>query len=131
MKTELISILTEAAPKPLGHYSQAIVHNNTVYVATQLGIVPNQQPIVVGTVEEQTTQVLKNIEAILIASGSELKHVIRVTIYLADIELWDEVNRIYRQFFPEHKPARGVIPVKELHHGFHVAMDVIAAVVEV
>ena len=128
MNTDLMPIFTEAAPKPLGHYSQAIVHHDTVYVATQLGIVPNQHPIVVGTVEEQTRQILKNIEAILVAAGSELSRVIRVTIYLADIALWDEVNRIYTQFFPEHKPARGVIPVKELHHGFQVAMDVIAAV---
>jgi 2-iminobutanoate/2-iminopropanoate deaminase len=120
-------ISTELAAKPLGHYSQATVHNGTIYVATQLGIVPGK-PIVVGSIQEQTEAALNNIREILKAAGSDLDKVLRVTVYVADIQFWDEVNAVYIQFFGKHKPARGVIPCKTLHKGFQVAFDVIAAV---
>ena len=98
-----------------------------MYVATQLGIVPNQ-PIVVGSIEEQTKAALNNVQAILHAAGSDLSKVLKVTIYLSDIQLWDQVNAVYLQFFKTHKPARGVIPSGLFHKGFQVAIDVIAAV---
>ena len=120
-------ITTEAAARPLGHYSQAIVHNGTVYVATQLGIIPGKS-IVVGSIEEQTKAALNNVREILKAAGSDLNKVLKITIYIADINFWDEVNAVFVQFFGDHKPARGVIPCKELHKGFQVAIDVIAAI---
>jgi len=120
------SIATPHAAKPLGHYSQAIVHNGTVYVATQLGIIPDK-PIVVGSIEEQTATALNNVKEILRAAGSDLNKVLKVTIYIADIRLWDQVNQVYMQFFGDHKPARGVIPCGEFHKGFQVAIDVIAS----
>lgn len=119
-------ISTEKAAKPLGHYSQATVHNGVIYVATQLGITPGK-PVVPGTIEEQTTAALTNVQEILRAAGSDLDKVLRVTIYLADIQLWDRVNAVYAEFFKQHKPARGVIPAGTFHRGFHVAFDVIAA----
>jgi reactive intermediate/imine deaminase len=120
-------VSTERAAKPLGHYSQATVHNGTIYVATQLGIVPGK-PIVVGSIEEQTEAALNNIREILKAAGSDLDKVLRVTVYVADIRFWDEVNAVYTKFFGNHKPARGIIPCGTFHKGFQVAFDVIAAV---
>ncbi len=119
-------IETKNAAPPLGHYSQAVVHNGTVYVATQLGIIPNT-PIVVGSIEEQTRAALNNVQAILYAAGSNLTKVLKIIIYLSDIQLWDQVNAVYMQFFKDHKPARGVIPSGTFHKGFQVAIDAIAS----
>ena len=125
--THIDFISTDKAAKPRGHYSQASVYKDTIYVATQLGIVPNQDPIVVGSIEEQMIQALKNVQEILIAAGSNIDRVLKVTLYVADISLWNTINTVYAEFFGQHKPARAIIPVKALHHGFQVAVDVIAA----
>lgn len=120
-------IATEHAAKPLGHYSQAIVHQGTVYVATQLGIFPGKPIEPPSSIEEETRAALNNVQAILKAAGSDLHRVLKVMIYIADMQLWDQVNAVYTPFFGDHRPARGVIPCKELHKGFRVAIDVIAA----
>lgn len=127
MTTDIKFISTEKAAKPRGYYSQAVTHGDTIYVAAQLGIFPNQEPIQVGTIEEQIEQALKNVQEILIAAGSDLNRVLKVTIYVADISLWDRINKVYTEVFDQHKPARAIVPVKELHLGFQVAVDVIAA----
>lgn len=119
------TIHTTNATIPLGHYSQAVEHNGTVYLATQLG--RNRETGLVGSVEEQTTNILDSVEAILAAAGSSLQSIIRVTIYLSDIANWDKVNAIYAERLGPHRPARGVIPCGELHNGCGVAMDVVAA----
>ena len=122
-------VFTDRAPKPAGHYSQAICHGGIVYTAGQLPVVPDTGEKCLGTVEEQTEQVLRNLAAVLEAGGSDPAHVLRVTVYVSDISLWDRVNRIYGEFFGEHKPARTVVPTRDLHHGFLVEIDAIAAVV--
>ena len=129
METEPIkTIRTERAPLPAGHYSQAKVWQGVVYVAGQLPIEPLTNRRELGTIEEQTAQVLQNIDAVLTAAGSDRAKVLRVTIYIAGIELWGRVNQVYASFFGEHRPARTVVPVSELHYGFQIEMDVIAAV---
>ncbi len=129
MDTEPIkTIRTESAPLPAGHYSQAKVWQGVVYVAGQLPIEPLTNRRELGTIEEQTAQVLQNIDAVLIAAGSDRAKVLRVTIYIAGIELWGRVNQVYAGFFGEYRPARTVVPVSELHYGFQIEMDVIAAV---
>jgi len=72
--------------------------------------------------------VLKNLAAILLASGSDLGHVLKTTIFIADISLWGEVNEVYARVFGEHRPARSVVPTKELHYGFLIELEAIAAV---
>jgi len=121
-------IFTEKAPKPAGHYSQAIVHNDIVYVAGQLPIDPQTGEKQTGSIEAQTTQVLKNLEAILHAANSSLENVIKTTVYISDITLWENVNMVYSQFFGNHRPARAVVPTKELHFGFKIEIEAIAAV---
>jgi 2-iminobutanoate/2-iminopropanoate deaminase len=121
-------VLTDKAPKPGGHYSQAIIHNGVVYVAGQLPIDPVTGEKRVGTIEEQTKLVLNNVRAILQASGSDIEKVIRMTIYISDIELWGRVNTVYAEFFGAHRPARTVVPTKTLHFGFQIEVDAIAAI---
>ena len=123
-KMEVIS--TPNAPKPAGHYSQAIVHNNLVYASGQLPIDPESGEKRIGSIEEQTEQVLKNLSEILKAAGSNLNQVIKTTVYISDIELWDRVNAVYARFFGEHRPARAVVPTRNLHFGFQIEIEAIA-----
>jgi len=124
----MLAILTSDAPAPAGHYSQAIVHDNIVYVAGQLPIDPETGSKRVGSIEEQTEQALKNLAAILKAANSGLEHVLKTTVYVSDIQLWDRVNRVYAEFFGDHRPARAVVPTRDLHFGFQIEIEAIAAV---
>ena len=120
-------ISTNDAPKSAGHYSQAIVHNNVVYISGQLPIDPKTGEKRLGSIEEQTEQALKNLDGILKAAGSNLNQVIKTTVYLSDIELWGRMNVVYSGFFGEHRPARSVVPTKNLHHGFQIEIEAVAA----
>lgn len=120
-------IETPAAPLPAGHYSQATVHDGVVYVAGQLPIDPATGAKVLGSVEEQTDRTLLNVKAILEAAGTDLGHVLKVTVYISDIAQWGAVNAVYAKFFGAWKPARAVVPTKELHHGFLIEIDAVAA----
>ena len=121
-------ITTPKAPAPSGHYSQAMVHNGLVYVAGQLPIDPVSGEKILDSIEKQTEQVIKNIAAVLEAAGSSLNQVIKTTVYVADIQLWDCVNQVYARFFGDHRPARAVVPTGPLHFGFHIEMEAIAAI---
>jgi 2-iminobutanoate/2-iminopropanoate deaminase len=120
-------ISTENAPRPGGHYSQAVVHRGVVYAAGQLPIVPETGEKCLGTVEEQTERALMNLEAVLEAAGSGRDRVLRVTVYVSDISLWNRVNAVYAEFFGDHRPARTVVPTRDLHYGFFVEIDAVAA----
>lgn len=125
---ELKPINTPEAPAPAGHYSQAIVYNGIVYVAGQLAIEPRTGEKKLGSIEEQTEQTLGNISQILKAANSDLSRVLKMTIYISDISLWGAVNAVYAKVMGEHRPARAVVPTKELHHGFLIEVEAIAAV---
>lgn len=122
------SIQTPNAPTPAGHYSQAIVHHGVVYVAGQLPIDPATGEKLHGSIEEQTERTLRNVEAILQAANSDLNRVLKMTVYVADISQWGAVNAVYTRILGDHKPARAIVPVKELHYGFLIEIDAIAAV---
>ncbi len=122
------SIETADAPRPAGHYSQAMVHNGFVFVAGQLPIVPGQTEHRPGSVTQQAEQTLRNVEAILRAAGSGLDSVVSMTIYVSDIEHWGDVNTVYTRMMGSHKPARAVVPVKELHYGYALEIQCVAAV---
>jgi len=121
-------VSTPNAPTPGGHYSQATIHNGVVYIAGQLPIDPATGEKKLGPIEEQAEQVLSNIREILIAAGSSLDQVLKATVYIADISLWGQVNEIYARVFGDHRPARAIVPVKDLHYGFQIEIEVIAAV---
>jgi 2-iminobutanoate/2-iminopropanoate deaminase len=128
MSSKIERIQTNSAPAPAGHYSQAVVHGGLVFVAGQLPIVPETGEKLTGPIEEQTRQVLKNVSAILEASGSSLDRVLKVTVYIPDMELWGSVNKVYAEIFGDHKPARAVVPTRELSGGFLIEVEAIAAV---
>lgn len=121
-------IQTQNAPAPGGHYSQATVHNNTVYVSGLLPINIGSPPDVSLSFEDQVELVLNHLEAILLEAGSSMDKVLKVSVFISDIENWPKVNDTYMRFFGEHKPARIVVPVKDLHFGFGIELDAIAAV---
>jgi 2-iminobutanoate/2-iminopropanoate deaminase len=123
---EIKTVLTENAPAPGGHYSQAVVYNGLVFVAGQLAIKPNGERVL-DSIEAQTEQAMANVAAILRAAGSDLGRVLKVTIYVSDIDLWDAVNKVYARVMGAHRPARAVVPVKDLHHGFQVEIEAVAA----
>jgi 2-iminobutanoate/2-iminopropanoate deaminase len=127
---EIKKIQTPDAPAPGGHYSQAVVHNGLVYVSGQLPIDARTGEKQLGSVEEQTELVLGNIAEILRASGSDLSRVLKMTLYVADIDLWSQVNAVYARVLGEHRPARVVVPVKELHYGFLIEIEAIAATLQ-
>ncbi|QHV95435.1 RidA family protein [Spirosoma endbachense] len=119
-------IETPNAPKPGGHYSQAVVHGDLVYLSGILPITPSGEKLTDATFSEQTEQILKNLDAILQAAGSTREKVIKVTVFIADISAWGTVNQVYTQFFGDHRPARSVVPVLPLHYGFGIELEAIA-----
>jgi 2-iminobutanoate/2-iminopropanoate deaminase len=119
-------ISTPNAPTPAGHYSQATVYSGLVFVAGQLSIDPASGAHMTGTIEEQTEIALNNVLAILQAAGSDWSRVLKMTVYVADINLWDSVNKVYGRMLGEHRPARAVIPTGALHHGFLIEIDAVA-----
>ena len=127
---EIERVSTPDAPAPAGHYSQAVVHGGLVYVSGQVPVDPRTGERRVGTIEEQTAQALRNVAEILRASGSGLDRVLKMTVYVSDIGLWAAVNRVYAEFMGEHRPARAVVPVGELHYGFQIEIEAVAAVGE-
>jgi len=119
-------IHTDKAPAPIGPYSQAIRSGDTVYVSGQGGLVPETMQLVGPTVAAQTEQTLRNIAAILEAAGTDLAHVVKVNVLLADIKTFAEMNEVYRTFFPVDPPARMTYAVRDLPLGVLVEIDAIA-----
>lgn len=121
------SYLTDNAPIPLGHYSQAVSDGHVLFLSTQLPLVPGEKPDPAASPSEQMKQVLRNIFAVLDEAGLTPDSLLRVSLYLADIDAWEEVNDAYASVMGECKPARGVIQVAGLHKGFLVAADAVAS----
>ncbi len=121
------TIRTDLAPAPRGHYAQAIVHQGLVYVSGQLPIDPHHPDQAVGDIRRQTEQTLQNVEAILIAAGSELSLLLQVTVYITDLSLWAQVNEVYSTVLGDHRPARAIVPVTSLNRGSQIEIQAIAA----
>jgi 2-iminobutanoate/2-iminopropanoate deaminase len=121
-------IETQKAPKPGGHYSQAVVHNGLVFVSGQLSVDPQTGEKRLGSIEEQTEQALSNVHEILKAAGSDWGQVLKITVYVSDIGLWEAVNKVYMRILGDHRPARAVIPTGPLHYGFLIEIEAVAAV---
>lgn len=115
-------------PQPKGHYSPGIEHNGLIYVSGQLPMDLETREPFTGSIEEQTELALSNVEAVLHAAGSDLQHVLQMTIYVSDIGLWAKVNEHYALVMGEHRPARAIVPVKDLHFGTKIEIQAIAAV---
>jgi 2-iminobutanoate/2-iminopropanoate deaminase len=121
------AVFTKAAPAPAGHYSQGVVHGGLVYVAGQLGKDPDRPDFGPGSLEEQTERALRNVEAVLKAAGSDLAHVLQVTVYVSDASFWGRVNEVYARVMGDARPARAVVPVNEFRGGWQVEVAAVAA----
>jgi 2-iminobutanoate/2-iminopropanoate deaminase len=119
-------IYTDRAPKPIGPYSQAIVANGFVYVAGQGPIDPATGQLAPGGVVEQTTQTLKNLSAILQAAGTSLENVVKTTVYLHAISDFQQMNKIYAEYFRANPPARTTVGNLDLPLGILVEIEAIA-----
>jgi len=113
-------------PKAVGPYSQLAIAGDTIYLSGQLPLDSKTGKLVSGTIEEQTEQVLNNIEAVLKGVGLELTDVARCSVYLADMSTFSNMNAIYAKRFGSHKPARETIGVSALAIGAAVEITVIA-----
>ena len=121
------AIHTDKAPAAIGPYSQAIEVNGFVYASGQLPIDPATGNFPEGGVAAQTRQSILNAENILQAVGTDLKHVVKTTVYLADMADFGAMNEVYAQFFSEPFPARSAVAVKDLPKGALVEIEVLAA----
>ena len=121
-------IKTSNAPDPVGPYNQAIKAGNFIYCSGQIAIDPVSNEInCLGNIEKETTQVLKNLLAVLNAGGARAEDVIKTTIYLTDLKNFKTVNDIYSDFFNvENPPARACVEVSSLPKGVLIEIDCVA-----
>ena len=120
-------VRSDAAPAPVGPYSQAVEHDGWIFASGQIPIDPASGELVGGEIEDQARQVLANLRAVLEAAGAELHDVVRTTIYLIDLGHFPRVNAVYAEHFTaEPRPARATIQVAALPLGAAVEIDAIA-----
>lgn len=122
------TVQTPHAPSAIGPYSQAVIANGMVYCSGQIALIPETGDLLEGDVEAQTHLVLKNLTAVLNASGSSLEQVVKATVFLKRMDDFPKVNAIYAQYFHAHKPARACVEVSCLPKNVDVEIDAIATV---
>jgi 2-iminobutanoate/2-iminopropanoate deaminase len=119
-------VFTEAAPKAIGPYSQAIKVGGFIFTAGQGGMDPKTGEIVAGGIEAETRQVLTNIKNILEAAGSSMDLAVKTTVYLRDMQDFTAMNGVYATFFPTNPPARTTVQAAALPRGIAVEIDTVA-----
>jgi 2-iminobutanoate/2-iminopropanoate deaminase len=122
-------IFTPDAPKPAGPYSQAVVHGGLAFLAGQVPLDPKTGKPSGETIEEQSEQVLRNLEAVLTASGSGFDQLLRVTVFLASMDDFPRFNQVYERMLGASRPARTTVEAGALPLGLKVEIDAIAAVI--
>lgn len=123
---KLQAIATKNAPATIGPYSQAIQAGNLLFCSGQIPLDPVSGEIVAGDIRRQTEQVMENIAAVLTEAGAGFNDVIKVTIFLVDMNDFGAVNEVYGRCFLEHKPARSTVAVKALPRGVLLEIEVTA-----
>jgi 2-iminobutanoate/2-iminopropanoate deaminase len=119
-------VTTDAAPKAIGPYSQAMTAGKFIFTAGQVALDPQTGELVGKTTGEQTEQVLKNLAAVLQAAGTSLDNVVKTTVYLADMGDFPAMNEVYARHFGSHKPARSTVQAAGLPKNARVEIDAIA-----
>lgn len=122
-----MQISTPKAPAAIGPYSQAIKTGNLVYTSGQLPIDPSTGAFPEGGIKEQTRQSLLNVQAILEEAGLTMSHVVKTTVFMADMGDFADMNSVYAEFFSQPFPARSAVAVKTLPKGALVEIEVVAA----
>ena len=119
-------IRTDQAPKAIGPYSQAVAAGNLVFVSGQIPLDPATGSLTGDGIAAQTHRVLKNLASILEAAGSSLNKAVKTTVYLRDMNMFQEMNAVYQEYFPTDPPARATVEVSRLPKDVLVEIDVIA-----
>ncbi len=126
----LNTIHTDKAPKAVGPYSQAVTANGMVWLSGQIGLVPERGELAGEDLASQARQVMANLTAVLEAAGASLSDIVKVNIYLTDMNDFPELNALYAEWLGEHRPARATVAVAALPLGARIEMDVVARLPE-
>ena len=125
MEKQLIS--TTNAPAAIGPYAQAVKAGNMLFTSGQIPLLPSGE-LLNGSIQEQTHQVFKNLQAVLTEAGATFNDVVKATVFIADMNQFAEINEVYAQYFGDHKPARSTVQVARLPKDVGVEIDLIAIV---
>ena len=121
-------IATEKAPKAIGPYSQAVVHDGLAYLSGQIPLDPTTGQLVESDITVQTTRVIENLKAVLEACGSSLEQVVKTTVYIQDMHEFAKMNEVYGTYFSQNPPARSTVEAARLPRDVRVEIDAIAIV---
>ncbi len=128
--SNVVTVFTDLAPRPAGHYVQAKLAGEHLYISGQLPIRPDGAPLPDDSFETQARQALDNMLAVLEAAGGVPSDLVRVTAYIVGVSNWPGFNQVYAARLGEARPARTVVPVPELHYGYLVEIDAIAVLAQ-
>jgi 2-iminobutanoate/2-iminopropanoate deaminase len=121
-----VVIVSDKAPAPVAAYSQAIRAGDFLFLSGQIPLDPETNQLVSGGIESETRRVLDNLAAVLEAGGATFADVVKMTVYLADMQDFAAFNAVYMSYFPEQPPARATVAVLGLPRGVRVEIDAIA-----
>lgn len=124
MSLELLK--TDKAPAAVGPYSQGVKAENIIYTSGQLPINPETGKLLTGDIKEQAKMSLENVKAVLESAGATLEDVVKVTVFVADINKFSDINEVYGEYFSNHKPARSLVEVSKLPLGGEIEIEAIA-----
>ena len=120
------TLSTKKAPAAIGPYSQAVRFGKFLFISGQIPINPDTNETVKGSIEDQTTQVISNIKAILESAGMDLGDVVKTTLFLKSLEDFDKVNNVYKRYFKDSPPARSTVEVSRLPKDADIEIEAIA-----
>lgn len=126
MSDQIERLAPSTIATPAGHYSPGVAFRDLVFVSGQLPVRPDGAHAADAPFEDQARQTLKNVFAVLAAAGAAADDVLKVTVYIVGVEHWPAFNRVYAEMFGSAKPARAVVPVPALHHGYLVEIEAVA-----
>lgn len=113
-----------------GHYAPGIISRGMLYISGQLSLDPDTRTVAKGGIREHVEQALANVERVLRGAGASREDVVQCRVYITDIAYWNDVNQVFKEFFGEHKPARIIVPVPQLHFGCLTEIEAVAELAE-
>ncbi len=122
------AIHTKYSRNSKGHYVPGMIHNDTLYISGQLSLDLDTGEIVEGGIAAETKRALENMEMVLKEADLTKKDIVMVRLYTSDFDNWDIINEEYSNYFGDHKPARAVVPTRELHYGCLIEIEAVAAI---
>ncbi len=117
---------TPDAPAPIGPYNQAVILNDTIFVSGQIALDPSSGNLVQESIQSETHQVMKNLQAILVAAGYDWQDVVKCSIFVKDMANFQNINEVYGSYFQENAPARETVEVSALPKNVNVEISLIA-----